>query len=305
MKQKLQDWLIKHKNHPVVSFLDALIYRIIHFEIFPRAGQLSYFTTLSLFPFIIALLNILNYTTFADPSFIRNLVSYLPESTGQIILSFVDQITINSSASLLSISLIAGLWSASSGVRQLIKTINLAYSLQERRSFLQRSFLGLGFTVGLIIMVVLLLFSRLVGSQLIQRLANYLPLNKESIYYLNRSLAIIGPIFALIFLMLLYGFSPDLSIKKQGIATLLPGSLFALVGILAGTIGFTYYVTQFGTYAITYGYFAGMILLLLWIYLVNVVLEIGGQINALLYLKKQDALTWPRKETILKNFIEE
>ncbi|WP_072469498.1 YihY/virulence factor BrkB family protein [Urinicoccus massiliensis] len=303
MLEKLKTWLYRHRNNPVLSFLDALVKRILEFEVFPRAGQLSYFTTLSLFPFIIALLNILNYTSLVDPSFIRNLVSYLPKSTASVILTFADQIALNSSASLLSISLIMGLWSASSGVRQLIKIINGAYQLQENRNFFEMAFLGLAFTLGLIVMILLLLFSRIIGSELIQQLNNYFPLNQDLIGFLYRSLNIIGPIYALIFLVCLYGISPNLPMKKLGLKSLLPGSLFALVGILLGTVLFTYYVSNFGKYAMTYGYFAGMILLLLWIYLVNIVLQVGCQINALVYLKRQGGLTWPREDSVLKDLL--
>lgn len=303
MLKPLKNWLYRHRDNSILSFLDALAKRIIDFEIFPRAGQLSYFTTLSLFPFIIALLNILNYTPLVDPSFIRNLVSYLPESTASIILSFVDQIALTSSASLLSVSLLLGLWSASSGVRQLIRIINKAYQLQENRSFFEMAFLGLAFTLGLIVMILLLLFSRIIGSELIQQINNYIPLNQDLIGFLHKSLNIIGPLYALIFLVCLYGISPNLPMKKLGLKTLIPGSLFALVGILLGTVLFTYYVTNFGRYAITYGYFTGIILMLLWIYLVNVVLQIGCQINALAYLKKQGGLDWPREDSLLKDLL--
>ena len=285
--------------------MDVLIHRLINHEVFPKGGQLSYFITLSIFPFIIAMLNILNFTPLVEPSFLQKILTFLPDSTGNILKTFIQQISLKSSTSLLSLSLITGLWSASSGVRQLIRAINRAYDVPDQRSFLSLALMGLTFTLGLIFMIFLLLASNVLGSKAIHDLAEVLNLNTRSVHILSRGLKITGPIYALAYLFLLYSFSPSIPYKELHWRTVLPGALFSLLGVFFGTLFFTFYTSNFGNYSVTYGSLTGIILFFLWVYLLSVMLLIGGEINAVLYTKAQSNLHWPREDSLLKAVMKE
>ena len=83
----------------------------------------------------------------------------------------------------------------------------------------------------------------------------------------------------------LYFFAPN---KKLSFDEVWPGALFATIGWHAVSFLFSYYVSHFGNFSATYGSLGGIIILLFWFYLSGIILILGGEINALLKLKRQE-----------------
>ena len=82
---------------------------------------------------------------------------------------------------------------------------------------------------------------------------------------------------------LLYRFSPDSQYTKDiNLASTLPGAIFSTFGWMVTTAIFSFYVSNFGRFSITYGSLVGIILLLMWLYLSSLIIILGGEINATL-----------------------
>lgn len=273
----------KNKDKKVIRFIDNFIHRVIDHQVLPKGGQLAYFIVLSIFPFIIALLNILNFTPLADTKIISDSIQYLPKATQNIVLSFLGEISVSSSAKLLSLSLLGGLWSASSGIRQTIKAINSAFRSKETRSFITLSILALTFTVALIILIILLLLTQVFGSKILYLLATTFHISPEIIELLRKLNIFIPLVYTVFTFASLYRFSPNVPKKELKWKFTLPGALFATFGIIISSRIFTFYVNNFGKYSVTYGSLTGVILLFLWLYLMSIIILIGGEINGIIY----------------------
>ncbi len=271
----------KLSKFKAIIFLDQLIFRIDDDDVLASGTQLAYFLILSLFPFIIVFLNVLSYTPLVREDVVNGLIQYLPLATQNLILGFVSEITISSSQSLLSLAAILGLWTASSGLTAVIKAINRAYDYKETRSFFRLKLMSLVFTVALLILLTLvfltLVFGELLGNELFSIFGR-----ADIFINLWSYIRIIIPlVYMILIFALLYKLSPCTSkINEIPLATTLPGSIFASLGWMLISIFFSYYVNNFGRYAITYGSLVGIILLLIWLYISSIIIILGGEINA-------------------------
>lgn len=243
--------------------------------------QLAFFLILSLFPFIIVLLNVLSYTSLVRAEVLGEMIYYLPFETQKIIGGFAMEIAETSSQGLLSIAAVLGIWTASSGLKHVIKAINRAYDYEETRSFIRLKIMSLLFTIGLLVLVTLVFLTLVFGELLGKKFFSLL--GRTDIFVtLWAYMRIIIPILYMILIFaLLYKFSPCTSRRKQiKLSSTLPGAVFTTLGWMIISVFFSYYVNNFGRFAITYGSIVGVILLLIWLYISSVIIVLGGEINA-------------------------
>lgn len=286
-------------------FLDQLIYRIKEDGVFAVGAQLTYFLILSVFPFLILFLNIISYTPLVRQDVLTNAVYYLPLETQAIINDFLSDIVVGSSQGLLSISAIAGIWTASSGVKPVIKAINRAYDYEETRSYFKIKFLSIIFTIALLFMLVLV-FSTLVLGELMGRKI-FSSIGKTDIFLKiwNNARTIITLLFMVFVFALLYKYSPCVEDRKQiKLTSALPGGIFTTLGWLFTSIIFSYYVNNFGKYTVTYGSIGGVIILLVWLYISSIIIVLGGEINATLEFFRLNGYKINSVKSVISRFLD-
>ncbi|WBW50145.1 YihY/virulence factor BrkB family protein [Peptoniphilus equinus] len=306
MVSKLKQWLYAHRNHRSLTFTDKLIYRLGDHNLAEMSGSLVYFMLLSIFPFLIALLNTLKFTNVFNPEVILEYISMLPDELGTIVYDFVYDLINSSSGGLLIVSIIAGLWTASNGINQVINNINRAYGIHEKRSFLIAKLLSILFAIALIVLIILLVVSQVFGQLILDAVSNYIALDAAVELLIQVARYAIPFIFMVIIFTLLYKFAPKSEVRELlTLKLILPGALFATIGIGLMTFSFGFYVSNFSNYSVTYGSLGGIIVMLIWMYLVSLMLLLGGEINATLYSMTYfpDLNKWPRSDSIIKNFI--
>lgn len=303
---KLKHFIYKNRNNKFVVFFDKLLYRFSEHGLISASGSLVYFIILSIFPFLIALLNILNFTNIIGSDSVIELINFLPNEISAIVMNFLNEISTTSSSELLSLSVILGFWSASKGIKQIIKNINIAYGFKEKRGFFKISAISIIFTIGLAIMIMMLLFTQVFGKLILESLVFYIGIEDKTANLwkiLNFSIPIA---YMIIMFALLYKYSPsadkrDLLRKK----TIVPGALFATFGTILVTKIFSFYVGNFANYSLTYGSLGGMIILLIWLWLMSMIILLGGECNAVIFtmLNTKNGNYWPREESVIKNII--
>lgn len=273
--------LKKLSKYKAVVFLDQLIYRIQDDDVAASGTQLAYFLIISMFPFLIAFLNVLSYTSLVREDVLNGLILYLPLETQKLIQGFVSEIAGSSGQGLLSIAAVLGLWTASSGIKAVIKAINKAYDYEENRSFIRLKLISLLFTIALLVLLVLVFLTLVFGEIIGNRLFAMFGMADLFIYIWAYVRIIIPLVYMVLIFTLLYKFSPSTSkINEIPLSTALPGAVFTSLGWMLTSIFFSYYVNNFGRYAITYGSLVGIILLLMWLYISSIIIILGGEINA-------------------------
>ena len=301
------NFIDKVKDKKVFTFFDKLTYRVLAHDTLSYGGSLTYFLILSIFPFLISLINAINFSGILDPAYIYRLLDVLPGEIQEIIRNFLKELHMSSSGSFFTISFVAGLFTASTAVFKLMKIINQSYGFVESRGFLAQRLIALFFTLALILMIFLLVLTQIFGQIIYVNIMSHLGI--ENIYFDKLwSIAKNGiPLaYMLVTFILLYKFSPSRSRENMvTIKSVLPGSIFATLGLIIASLGFNFYVSSFGKYSITYGSLGGIIVFLIWLYLLSTIILIGAEVNSTLYSMKnfKSLNNWPRHDSLFKNFL--
>lgn len=272
--------ILKYK--PII-FLDQLLFRVIEDRILAIGAQMSYFLVLSLFPFIIVLLNIISYTSLVKIDVLDGFIQYLPMDIQHIITSFVDDLVNSSSQELLSIAAFAGIWTASTGITPVIRAINKAYDYEESRSYFKLKFLSILFTIALLMLLIMVFTTLVFGELLGRNVFEFLGKGDQFLIIWTNIRFIIPIIFMVLTFALLYKYSPCVEKRRSmRLSRALPGGIFSTFGWILTSSIFSYYVSNFGKYSTTYGSVGGVIVLLVWLYISSIIIVFGGEINATL-----------------------
>jgi membrane protein len=242
------------------------------------AAGVAFYAFLAIFPALIAIVSI--YGLFADASTIANqlnsITAALPKEAAQII---TDQVTALSSRRQtlgigLILSVLIALWSASAGVSNLLTAINVAYDEEEKRGFVKKRLMSLGLTLAAIVFMVIIL-----------GLVAVLPPLLKAVFgtgALRWVLQILGwlvmVVLVAIGLAILYRLGPDRDAPRMRWVSV--GAVVATLVWLIASIGFSIYTSTFGNYAKTYGVFAGVVVLLFWLWFTMYAILLGAEINA-------------------------
>jgi membrane protein len=237
----------------------------------------AFYGFLALFPSLIAL--VLIYGLVADPAQIANdigqLSGALPEDARKIItdqLQFVSTRQTGAGIGLV-IALLLALWSASGGMGNLMTAISTAYDEEQKRSFIKKRLLALGLTIGAIVFMIIML--ALVA--VFPALANLIDNTVVRVLLTIARWVLVAVVVAAA-LAVLYRVAPDRDAPKmRWVST---GAIVATVLWLLASAGFSLYVSQFGGYAKTYGAIAGIVVVLMWLWITAYAILLGAEINA-------------------------
>ena len=299
-KRKLKGFVTKKP----FAFFDIFLYHILKNDMIQKAASLSYFFVLAIFPFFIALLNILNVVNRSYLPRMAKILENLPPEVQTIATGFFRDLQLNSSSALLSISLIGSIYVASKGIKQLIKSINDGLYIAEERSIFSLTALAFLLTVALFALVILLFVTQVIGSNVMHFIFQFLQMPEKAYTILRRITTFVPLAYMVLSFYCLYRYSPKWPEGTKPKAIIhLAAALFSTVGILLSNAVFSYYVANFSNYSNTYGSLAGMIIFLVWLYLFGLILLFGSSVQASLYILHTNGAQWPREETLLSGLV--
>ncbi|KAB7704160.1 YihY family inner membrane protein [Bacillus aerolatus] len=259
-------------------FFKHLLRRIKDSDVPDTAAQMSYFFLLSLFPLLIFAVTLLAYLPINQQDMFDLIRDFAPGDTINTIENTLNEVLSNRNGGLLSFGVIATIWSASNGMNAVIKGLNHAYNIDEARPFYHVRGLSVLLTFGLIFIMAAALILQVFGKQIGVFASDYLGVSDQFLSLWNWLRWLISPLLIFGVFVGLYYLAPNLSIKC---VTVIPGAIFAAVGWIIVSLGFSFYVNNFGNYTATYGSIGGIIVLMIWFYLSAMIILIGGEINAL------------------------
>ena len=172
------------------------------------------------------------------------------------------------------LSLLAVLWSVSSGVQGLVKALNVVYDERESRGFVKLRGLSLLLTLGAIVVAVVALVLIAVFPGVVDNLG----LGQAGKLAASVVRWVVLALLVLVALAVVYRFAPDRANPRWRWVS--GGAVVALVLWLLGSIGFSWYVDNFGKYNQTYGALAAVIILLLWLFLSSFAVLLGAELDA-------------------------
>ena len=243
------------------------------------AAGVAFYAFLAIFPALIAA--VLLYGLLADPSQVASQVDQvgkaLPSSAQSLLSDQLTSLTSTSQQSLgigLVIALAGALWSASGGMGNLITAVNIGYDEDEDRGFVKRKGLSLVMTLGAIVFVVVAIALVAVLPAVLNALGlpPVLRVGVEVVRWLGLVVAMMAA------LGVLYRVAPDRDAPKLRWVSV--GAVTATVLWVIASAGFSLYVDRFSSYGKTYGSLAGVVVLLLWLWISAYVVLLGAEMNA-------------------------
>jgi membrane protein len=243
------------------------------------AAQLAYYFFLALFPallFVVALIGFVPVEGLLD-SITSMLGRVAPFEMLKLVQDQILDIARNKNGGLLTLGMLGTIWSTSSGVTAIIDTLNQAYDIQESRPWWKVRLLALGLTIALAVFIVVSFALVLVGPILAEKVA--VAAHMGPAFEWGWKILQWPVIFSLVAaaVALIYYFAPD---AEQDWIWITPGSVFATVLWLLISLGFRFYVTNFGSYNATYGAIGGVVVTLLWFYVSSLAILVGAELNA-------------------------
>jgi membrane protein len=243
------------------------------------AAQLAYYFFLALFPallFLVAILSFIPIENLLD-TITATLARVAPSEVLTIVQDQILKIARDEAGGLLTLGMLGTIWSTSSGMTAIIDTLNQAYDIQESRPWWKVRLIAVGLTIALAIFIVFSTVLVVAGPELADQIAGRF--NLSGAFAWTWKILQWPLVFGLVSLGIafIYYFAPD---AEQDWIWITPGSIFATVLWVLISLGFRFYVTNFGSYTETYGAIAGVIVVLLWFYLSGLAVLVGAELNA-------------------------
>ena len=238
------------------------------------AASIAFFFFLSVVPMLIMICTIIPYTPLTEENLVELVTDLLPDQVDPLAESLISEVY-DKSAGILSIAIIATIWSAAKGVMALMRGLNVVNDVEEQRNYFLVRIIASFYTVVMLLVVILSLFVMVFGDQLVAVTLHRLPQLQTLVsFVMNFRFLFVWAVLSVLFAAV-YAYVPD---KKLVFKEQIPGAVFSAVVWSVFSWAFSYYLTYGNTYGI-YGNLSIIIIVLLWIYFCMYIIMIGAYVN--------------------------
>jgi len=274
---------------PLYDVGDFFFQRINKGDIQTRARSLAFSFFLALFPTIIFIFTLIPYIPIpAFPDQLLSLISdFLPSNTFEAARETIEDIVKHQRGGLLSFGFLFALFVSADGIMALMTWFNRSFHGKEQRTAWRKRIMAIGITLTLASFVFMAIGLILTSEYIFY----YLEEKQIFVNFMQLVLISIGKWVILLLLCfsaisLLYYFGPS---KQEKLKFISAGSSLATLLIVISSLGFNYFVTNFGQYNKVYGSIGTLIVILIWLYINSFVLLIGYELNV--SIKKAKKIT--------------
>lgn len=246
------------------------------------AAALTYYGVFSLFPALLALVSILGLvgqaqqTTKVMLDLVERLVS---KEMVQTLQGPIEHLVSSPAAGwTFALGLVTALWSASGYVGAFSRAMNRIYGTDEGRPIWKLRPALLLVTLAAVLMIAAIALMLVVSGPVAKAIGGLLGVGDAALGVWNIAKWPVLAILAIVLIAVLYYFTPN--VRQPKFRWISVGAAVALVAMVVASAGFGFYVSNFSKYDKTYGTIAGMIVLLLWIWILNLMLLLGAELDA-------------------------
>ena len=254
------------------------------------AAALTYYSLLSLFPALLFAVAVLGY--FGQQSLVTEAADYLkevgapPETVNAITSALESAIRERSTAAgALVLSLVTTLLGATGAFNSAGQALNRVWRVEEGRGYVKRKLVNLLWTLTLLALMLVTLVLVFLGGDLAADVLGLIGLgdNAATVWaYVRWPAALLS---AMLIYAIVYYAAPNVEVRNWRYIT--PGAAFGVPAWILASAGFFFYVSEFASYSATYGAFAAVVILLIWLWLTNVVLLFGAELNVVVDLRRE------------------
>lgn len=269
---KITEYIVKmalrYKNHHISSL----------------ASQLAFDMLFSFFPFLILLLTLVGFINVDPGEVISGLQTIMPEELYELVSTLALQLLQTRNGNLLSFSLMFSLYTASRAFRAIRYGLNRAYNEDEDKNKIKVVILSVLFMIVITFMIIFVLGFLVFGEMISLELVQWLELDIKLFYFIRYLRYPIGLAGMIVIFSAVYKIIPSRRIKWR---ETFPGAVFTSIVWIILSMGFAFYVNNFGKYTDIYGSIGVVIVMMIWLQITSTTILLGGELNALLMYDRE------------------
>jgi membrane protein len=247
-----------------------------------RAAALTYYSVLAIFPGLLVVVSLLGlFGRSQTQPLLTNLLSVAPSNVKQIIGPELTRLQgAHTSASFAAIlGIVLALWSASAYIAAFMRASNAIYDVPEGRPFWKKTPQRVAVTLLILVMLVASALIVVVSGGLARHVGQVLGIGSTAVTVWNIAKWPVLLIIVILMISILYWVAPNAK-RQRGFRLISPGGVIAVVIWLIASALFAFYVANFSHYNKTYGSIAGVIIMLIWLWISNLAILLGAEFNA-------------------------
>ena len=253
--------------------------KFIRDEMTVYAAQASFFIVMAAFPFIMMLMTVVQLIPNLSARDVESTILALIPAVRQVaplVQNIIIDLYTKSPATVLSVTIVVALWSASKGMQGVERGLNRAYECPIQRNYLVSRLVNMGYTLLFLLTCILSLLFLVFGDSIQSFLDNTFPIAADVAKNILSTRSFLAIVLLVACFTGLYTYLPHrhLLARRQ-----LPGALFSTFGWMLFSYGFSMYFNFFSRFSYMYGSLTAIILLMLWIYFCICILFLGAEIN--------------------------
>jgi len=267
------------------TLIETAIRIFLRNDLSGRSQQIAYNVVVTIAPLLIVLTAVCGLVARAVNDNLANpiqpvldwLDDSLPAEAADFLREPIEAALDTDPSFLLSFGGILALWAAKSAINALMKGLNAAYDVRETRGFLRTNGIAILLTLGVAVVILAIGAASLLRTDVGARVVAHLYFED---FWKSAASALQGPVaiaVAAAVVLAVHRFAPNLRVP---LPWYIPGSVVTVIGVVVAVYGLQFYFGRVGSYTAVYGVFGGVLVFLLWLYVIGVVILLGGLVNA-------------------------
>ena len=256
------------------------------------AAQASFFIIIAAFPFIMLMITVVQVVpNLTRAELLDILLSLVPEGYKSVAFRVLNDLSLNSPATMISVTAVTALWSSSRGMMSIARGLNRIHGESDERWYIVRRLIWAGYTIVFILVCVVALGLLVFGTSIQNFLVARVPVLAGITQHIISSRTLLALALFMLGFAGIYTYVPA---RKLTLRSQIPGAVFATAGWILFSLAFSLYFRLFGKYNFSYMYgsLGAVVLLMLWLYGCICVLFFGAEINDYQLRTPQAAGRW-------------
>lgn len=243
-------------------------------DISAYASSTAFFFFLSLVPMLIVLCMMIPYTPLTEENLVTVVTELTPDVVDPVVESLISEVY-DKSAGVLSVAVLAMIWSAAKGVMALMKGLNAINDVDEERNYFVVRTVASFYTIAMLVAMILSLFIMVFGNQLVDLALHRIPQLRVLVSFLMNFRSIFAWVILTVLFAIIYAYIPNVKLKFR---EQLFGAMFSAILWSIFSWAFSMYITYTESFGI-YGSLSIIVIIMIWLYFCMYIMLIGAYLN--------------------------
>lgn len=267
----------------IIKLINSFNRKIREDSVSAFSAQAAFWILISFFPFIMFLLTLLQYLPFTESAVLSLFTKIFPGVLSSTMVTLIAEIYDKASGTIISITVITALWSASRGFLAIVRGLNSVYSINETRNYFVLRFVSTLYTLIFTVIIIITLGILVFGNRIFLWIEARIPFLADLALLIISLRTIISLCMLVAFFLALYVFIPN---RKTKLLKELPGAIVSAIGWMGFSYAYSFYIDNMQNMAYMYGSLTAIVLLMLWLYFCMYIMFIGAEVNLALTNKE-------------------